>query len=96
MGKPWREMSQREKDGRGSRKWKRTRAFVLAQSDICWMCGRPGATTVDHYPIPLGQDGTNDIGNLRPAHGPKQPWGCPGNFGRKDRSVPVTPTSREW
>lgn len=95
MSKSWRDMSQREKDGRGGPSWRRKRAFVLGQSDICWMCGRPGATTVDHL-VPLKDGGTSDLSNLRPAHGPKQPWGCPGNFGRKDRAVPITPTSREW
>lgn len=96
MSKAWRDMSQREKDGRGSRKWKRTREAVFAQyGDVCWMCGRPGADTVDHLDQ-LSDGGTSDLHNLRPAHGRKQPWGCPGNFGRKRKQMPAPPRSRDW
>jgi 5-methylcytosine-specific restriction protein A len=95
MAKAWRDMTRAERDGRGSAKWKRTRQAVFAQyGDTCWLCGRPGADTVDHLEQ-LADGGHNDLGNLRPAHGKRQPWGCPGNFGRKGRA-PLPQTSRDW
>ena len=95
MGKPWRTMSERERNGRGTSQWKRVRQAILSASDICWMCGRPGANTVDHI-VPLADGGTNALQNLRPAHGRRQPWGCPGNFGRGQKSVSISKLSREW
>ena len=32
--------------GRSTRTFKRMRARVLEQSDICWLCGQAGADTV--------------------------------------------------
>jgi 5-methylcytosine-specific restriction enzyme A len=32
----------------GSRSWKRTRAFVLAEEPVCRICGTAPSTTVDH------------------------------------------------
>lgn len=53
---------------RSSRAWQRTRAMVLAQSDVCWLCGHPGANSVDHV-VPVAVGGAPfDLGNLRPAH----------------------------
>lgn len=50
--------------------------------DTCWLCGHPGADTVDHV-LPRHHGGTHDLANLRPAHGRKRPaLGCPGNYGR--------------
>lgn len=41
---------------------------LLRQNDICWICGKPGADSIDHV-IPLGPGlGTEDPSNLRPAH----------------------------
>lgn len=73
------------------------RAAILKESDICWLCGRPGADTIDHV-IPLAKGGPPlDRQNLRPAHGAKQPWGCPGNYGRgAGRMDEMPPTSRQW
>ena len=98
MSKAWRDMSQREKDGRGGAKWRRMRLAVLARdAGICWMCGRPGADQADHYPIRLKDGGPSTMDNLRAAHGRKQPWGCPGNLGRGNRKTPLPPRySREW
>lgn len=47
--------------------WQRIRRQVLATSDICWICGKPGADSVDHK-IPLARGGTNHRSNLAPAH----------------------------
>jgi 5-methylcytosine-specific restriction endonuclease McrA len=44
------------------------RARVLARDGgICWLCGGPGATTVDHV-IPRARGGGDDEDNLRAAH----------------------------
>lgn len=40
---------------------------ILAQSDVCHICGEPGADSVDHV-IALARGGTEDAANLRPAH----------------------------
>jgi len=42
---------------------------------LCWLCGGPGADSVDHV-IPRVQGGTNEDANLRAAH-----LGC--NSGRR-------------
>lgn len=47
--------------------WQRVRAEVLSRSDLCHLCGLPGADTVDHI-IPRAKGGTNDLRNLAPAH----------------------------
>lgn len=97
MSKPWGAMSHTERNGRGTAYWKRIRLQVLAVSGgICWLCGRPGADTVDHV-VPLEDGGTNDLANLRAAHGAKRPeFGCPGNFGRRGAHQPAMPRSRDW
>lgn len=94
MGKPWSQMTRHEQDGRGTARWKKLRALVLRTSDVCWMCGRGGADTVDHL-IPLALGGQNVIENLRPAHGRKTPF-CPGNYGRKVDYEPVETRTRVW
>ena len=51
------------------RPWRRTRAAILSQSDICHLCGHPGSGDIDHLiPRSLGGD-PKDPGNLAPAHG---------------------------
>ena len=81
--------------GRNGRPWRRIRAQVLAASNVCWLCGEPGADSVDHV-IPLRilkQTGqmqlAEDPANLRPAHKV-----C--NSRRQD--TPPTPlvSSRRW
>lgn len=49
------------------RDYRNKRARILRQSDICWICGQPGADSVDHV-VPLAKGGTNALDNLRPAH----------------------------
>lgn len=84
-------------DGRCTRPFRRARAQVLAASDVCWLCGYPGSTTVDHV-VPLRvlretgrMDLANDVGNLRPAH-----LSC--NSRRQDRAPEVIgpAPSRRW
>lgn len=49
--------------------------------DQCWLCHQGGADTIDHI-IPVIDGGTDDMDNLRPAHGRKSA-SCVGNFSRK-------------
>lgn len=83
----------------GGRAWAALRTTVFdTYGTRCWMCGREGADTIDHL-LERSRGGTNDITNLRPAHGRKQPWGCPGNYGRSGRRRPtrgITWSSPGW
>lgn len=65
-------MSQYHARMNGWKRQKRNRK-VLAASDVCWICGHPGADEVDHVK-PLSRGGSEDRNNLKPAHG-QQP--CP-------------------
>lgn len=77
--------------GRHGRPWRRIRAQVLATSTQCWICGHPGADTVDHIiPLSLGGDPL-DIANLRPAH-----HSCNSRRGNKISPPRPTNTSRRW
>jgi 5-methylcytosine-specific restriction endonuclease McrA len=53
----------------GGRRVPKIRAMVFAEyGTTCWLCGLPGADTVDHvHARALG--GTDTLSNLRPAHG---------------------------
>lgn len=45
------------------------RARVLRDSDVCHICGQPGADSVDHVlPVVRRPDLAYDLSNLRPAH----------------------------
>jgi len=79
--------------GRTSRSWRRLRARILSESDICWLCGEAGADTLDHI-VPLSIDATlaESADNVAPAH-----RSC--NSRRGNRSATVArplPTSRRW
>ena len=54
----------------GGRRTAALRAQVLeAYGSTCWLCGGPGATTVDHV-VPRSRGGDPwDLANCRPAHG---------------------------
>lgn len=66
------------RSGTSNKEYRRNRAILLANNDICWLCGHGGAMTADHvithkrWPrdgygnlLP----GFNGLNNLRPAHG---------------------------
>lgn len=73
------------------RTYRRNRAIVLAQSDICWLCGRPGADSADHI-IPVRDGGSDAVTNLRPAH-----IDCNRKRGTKDvADVNILRTSADW
>lgn len=76
-----------------SAEYRRNRALLLATTDLCGLCGHPGARTADHI-IPPSQWPTDAYGrhlpgldaltNLQPAHGTmgnrvtgQQPNRCP-------------------
>ncbi len=79
--------------GRRTSSFKKMRLRVLSTSDICWLCGQPGSTTVDHViPLSLAPDLAEDITNLRPAH-----LRCNSKRGARltDGSTAM-PASRRW
>lgn len=73
------------------------RRRVLADSDICWLCGQPGADTVDHVePVSLNPRAALDPTNMRPAHGKRSPT-CAGNYARGNHPPANHPKhSRDW
>jgi hypothetical protein len=50
-----------------SRAARRENQRILAASDICHICGKPGADAVDHV-IPLARGGADTASNKKPAH----------------------------
>lgn len=85
-----------DRPGHSSRPWQRVRKQILADSDICWICGHPGADTIDHI-VPVSQGGAYfDRANLRPACS-----SCnkrKGNGTRRRRRPPpsLMRNSRQW
>ena len=79
-------MSENRTSGAALRKL-RARVFSLYGYE-CWLCGGDGADTIDHL-LPVMHGGTDDIDNLRPAHGRKSK-NCVGNFSRKRPANPGT------
>lgn len=47
--------------------WDRVRRRVLRGSDVCYLCGKPGADEVDHL-LPRHKGGSDEVTNLRPVH----------------------------
>lgn len=80
-------------DGRQSRAWRKLRSEVLAASSVCWICGHPGADTVDHLvPLSLAPELAHERSNLAPAH-----RSCNSRKGQRlPRDVVRVPTSRRW
>ena len=83
-------MSKTSADGRP---WRRLRKQILERDRyVCWLCGHPGADSVDHeIPVSVRPDLKMDSRNLRAAHL------NPCNSGRGARMTgPREPTSRRW
>ena len=79
--------------GRAGHKWRMLRKQVLEGNPNCWLCGKPGADTVDHI-LPLSQfpELAHDITNLRPAH-----RSCNSSKGAgTGQAIPKMPRSRRW
>jgi 5-methylcytosine-specific restriction endonuclease McrA len=81
-------------DGRSSQAWKRMRRQILEANDVCWLCGKPGANTIDHV-LPLSQfpELAHDLGNLRPAH---KTCNSSKGAGTGGNTVRPMPRSRRW
>lgn len=67
------------RSGTGAYTYRKNRAILLAQNDVCWLCGHPGAQTADHVVVDRDWPrhevtgkrlpGFDALDNLRPAHG---------------------------
>lgn len=84
----------------GGKAAQRTRTLVLwLYGDTCWLCGQPGANSVDHV-VPIQWGGAMwDLDNMRPAH--LRCNQARGNRTRhvRHRNVPLSlanTTSRSW
>jgi hypothetical protein len=92
------------RSGTGNYTYRRNREIVLAQSDVCIICGHHGARTADHrIPAklwPKGADGKplpglDSIDNLGPAHGtmggrqPDNPCGVCGELCNQKRGARI-------
>lgn len=75
--------------GHTGHRWRKLRASVLRESDVCWICGERGSTSVDHI-VPVSLDPTRalDPTNVRPAH-----LSCNSSRGNGRRGMA---TSRPW
>jgi 5-methylcytosine-specific restriction endonuclease McrA len=93
------------KGGPTGRRWRRLRAEVLRNSDICCLCGHPGSGDVHHL-VPRSQGGDLlDPANVMAAHGARSkcPWclvACNQSAGTRGHATPrakVVPLySRDW
>ena len=79
--------------GRTTASWRRLRLRVLEISDICWLCGQPGADTLDHIvPLSIAPDLAESADNVAPAH-----RSCNSRRGaRAAIEARPLPTSRAW
>lgn len=57
----------------GGRQRQRRNAKILAASDVCHICGQPGADAIDHV-VPLSRGGEDVPSNLKPAHHDVPPY----------------------
>jgi predicted RNA-binding Zn-ribbon protein involved in translation (DUF1610 family) len=79
--------------------YRKQRARQLAESDVCHLCGHPGADVIDHLqPVARGGD-PHDPDNQAPAHGvnrcPTCGRNCNGEKGAKAQASALK-TSRDW
>ena len=84
-------MAKMSRHSQRSYRWRQLRSAILAASDICWLCGRPGANEIDHVePASMRPDLALDPANLRPAHAT-----CNRKRGSKPANVALG-ASRRW
>lgn len=87
--------------GRSTRPARRNRDEVLAESDVCIICGHRAADSVDHIiPIFLRPDLAEDKDNLGPAHHEPCPT-CARRCNNEKGTRPLAEvtglvTSRDW
>lgn len=68
---------------------------ILAASDVCHICGHPGADAVDHViPVALRPDLADDESNLRPAHHTEPCPTCGEKCNRVKSDKPFAPIIR--
>lgn len=81
--------------------YRKLRARILTESDVCILCGHPAADAVDHI-HPVSRGGAKlDPDNLAPIHGVN---GCPTclrkcNSEKSNKALPEINrliTSRDW
>ncbi|MER6198012.1 HNH endonuclease [Streptomyces sp. NPDC001586] len=79
--------------------YRQQRARLLAESDVCHLCGHAGADVVDHLtPVSRGGDPL-DPENQAPAHGINRCPTCGRNCNGERGNRPLTSglkTSRDW
>ncbi len=46
---------------------------ILRDSDVCHLCGQPGADGVDHV-VPIARGGADHVSNKKPAHHDVPPY----------------------
>lgn len=69
----WSEMAPKPRRRSNSRASREENHRILAASNICHICGKPGADAVDHV-IPLARGGRDDASNKKPAHHDVAPY----------------------
>ena len=84
-----------DKYGRGSRRWRKLRAAILASHPPCALCGKAGADSIDHI-VEVDAGGPMwEPSNLRPAH-----LGCNSSrgatYGNRKRATQAVTPSRRW
>ena len=96
LARCWQVMGMTERMG-GRRRQERN-ARILNASNVCHICGHPGADAVDHVvplnPKPGGAQGTEDIANLRPAHHDTPCPTCGRKCNREKTNKPWAPIIR--
>lgn len=85
-------MSQHHKRMSGSTRQRRNRT-ILAASNVCHICGHPGADEVDHV-VALARGGSEHPSNLRPAHGVKPCETCGAQCNRSKGAKEFAPIVR--
>ena len=91
-----------EATGRSTRTFRRLRAQVLAESDICVVCGHGGSDAVDHLTArSVDPSMAEDVDNLAPIHGNDGCPTCKRQCNREKGAGPLADvvrlkTSRDW